>query len=82
MSFSGVDLHFARRVVAIRRALGLSAQQLADRIEGLDRQAIAKIEIGKRRITLGEAVRISTALDVPLEVMLGEEPIVLTVTTR
>jgi transcriptional regulator with XRE-family HTH domain len=48
----------------VRKARGLSAQQLADRCEHLERSAIAKIELGLRGITVDDLVELGRALDV------------------
>jgi transcriptional regulator with XRE-family HTH domain len=58
----------ARRLKELRQRRGMSAQRLADRLEGagvkLRRAAIAKIENGTRSIDLDEALALAWALDV------------------
>jgi transcriptional regulator with XRE-family HTH domain len=58
----------AARVRALRKRHGWTQQQLAERLTELgvpvDRAAIAKIEVGKRRLQLDEAFVFAFALDV------------------
>jgi transcriptional regulator with XRE-family HTH domain len=59
----------AAQVKFWRNRRGLSAQALADRVAeaggGLDRAAIAKIEVGKRGVSLDETLLLAYALAVP-----------------
>lgn len=59
-----------RRIKEVRRSRGMSAQALADAVQGLggtlDRAAISKIEVDRRGVSLDEAVLLSAALDVDL----------------
>lgn len=63
----------------------MTCQQLADRIAALggrlSRGALAKAEARGRRLSLGEAVLIGQALDVPLVDMCSPEPLVIRVET-
>ncbi len=62
----------------MRRARGLTQQGLATRA-GLSRAIIADIENNRRRVSIGEAVKLCDALDIPLLRMIGEDALVLTV---
>lgn len=66
-------------MVRVRSFRGLNQQQLADRV-GVRRSAIRDIETGKRGIQLAEAAEIAAVLDVPLDLMCGEQPLTLHVT--
>lgn len=64
-----IEQRFAERLRAVRTARGWSAQQVANRT-GISRVAIAKIEVGDRGVSLGDAVLISAAIEVPLQDMI------------
>lgn len=60
-----------RRVRAYRRAAGLTAEQLAERVDGLTGNAVAKLENGHRREVSTELlVELAWALRVPPLVLL------------
>ena len=68
----------ARRVRYLRERLGWSQQDLADRLRNLgaplDRAGIARLETGKRGITLDETMRLAYALNVaPVHLMIDTE---------
>lgn len=65
---NAIEQQFAERVRAVRHARAWSVQELANR-SGMHRVAISKIEVAIRGISLGEAVTLSEALGVPLDVM-------------
>ncbi|WP_282695509.1 helix-turn-helix transcriptional regulator [Streptomyces sp. CC208A] len=54
-----------RRIAGLRRAAGLSQDQLADAI-GMERRSIQRYENAIRDPRFSDLVRIATALDVPL----------------
>jgi transcriptional regulator with XRE-family HTH domain len=54
---------FGVRLQVIRTALGLSQQDLADKV-GLTRTSITNIEAGKQRILLGDVERFANAFGV------------------
>lgn len=64
------DSIFARRLREVRQQAGVTQQQLASRItevgHKLHRSAVAKIELGERPVTIGEAVQLAGILGVPL----------------
>jgi transcriptional regulator with XRE-family HTH domain/Zn-dependent peptidase ImmA (M78 family) len=62
-----------QRVAEARRGAGLTQADLA-REAGLDRSAVAKLEIGVRRVTALELARISEATGRPFEWFLTEPP--------
>ena len=64
------------RVRAARLAAGLTQEELGART-GLDRTMIVKIESGNRRIDAMELVRLSSALQVPVDFLLRPVPLVL-----
>lgn len=59
-----------------RLGVGISQAELAARV-GLDRTMIAKIEAGSRRVDALELIRLSTALDVPIDYLLERRPAVI-----
>jgi Zn-dependent peptidase ImmA (M78 family)/DNA-binding XRE family transcriptional regulator len=61
------------RIAATRQARGLSQEDLAEQV-GLDRTAITKIEIGRRRVNSLELVRLADALDRPLQSFVSAPP--------
>lgn len=61
------------RIAATRQARGLSQDDLAGKL-GLDRTAITKIEIGRRRINSLELARLADALDRPLQSFVSAPP--------
>ena len=68
----------ARRVHYLRKRQGWSQQDLADRLRNLgapiDRASIARLEAGKRGISLDEAMRLAYALNVaPVHLMIDTE---------
>lgn len=64
------DSIFARRLREVRQQADVTQQQLAARMtqvgHKLHRSAIAKIELGERPVTIGEAVQLAGILGVPL----------------
>lgn len=64
------DSIFARRLREVRQQAGMTQQQLADRMaevgHKLHRSAVAKIELGERPVTIGEAVQLAGVLGIPL----------------
>ncbi|SCL68292.1 helix-turn-helix domain-containing protein [Micromonospora peucetia] len=59
-----------------RLGAGISQAELAARV-GLDRTMIAKVESGGRRIDALELIRLTTALDVPIDYLLQRRPAVI-----
>ena len=53
-----------------REASGLSQQRLAEQV-GLDQAALSRIESGQRRVSIEELVRLSVALDIDDDELLG-----------
>lgn len=66
-------IEMGARISATRQARGLSQDDLAGKV-GLDRTAITKIEIGRRRINSLELVRLADALDRPLQSFVSAPP--------
>lgn len=64
------------RVHEARLSAGLSQADLAARLD-LDRTMIAKAEAGKRRLDALELVKLSAALDLPIEHFLSRSPAVI-----
>lgn len=62
-----------RRLREIRQVQGKSAQDIAT-ATGIPRAAIAKMEVGRRRVTVNDAVALCEALGVDLRVVLSAEP--------
>jgi transcriptional regulator with XRE-family HTH domain len=64
------DSIFSRRLREVRQQAGVTQQQLASRMtevgHKLHRSAVAKIELGERPVTIGEAVQFAGILGVPL----------------
>jgi transcriptional regulator with XRE-family HTH domain len=64
------DSIFARRLREVRQQAGVTQQQLAARMtevgHKLHRSAVAKVELGERPVTIGEAVQLAGVLGVPL----------------
>lgn len=64
------------QVARLRVAMGISQRQLADllQLEGLeiDKNAVQRIEAGKRFVTDIELVKLSKVFDVRYETLLGE----------
>ena len=67
---------FARQLHALRKAAGLTQQQLADAMSAtgnaMHRSAIAKIEAGDRAVSVGEAVQLAGALGADLAELVTE----------
>jgi transcriptional regulator with XRE-family HTH domain len=64
------DAIFARRLREVRQVAGVTQQQLADRMTAvghkMHRSAIAKIEVGDRPVSIGEAVQLAGQLGTTL----------------
>ena len=60
------------KIAAIRKDLGMTQQDLADKI-GLSRPSLVKIENSQRAISLDEGNTISKVLGISLETLLAEE---------
>ena len=56
----------------IRQAKGITVNTLAEKI-GEDHQKVGRIERGKRRLTIDYLLKVSKALDTPLEDFFSEE---------
>lgn len=50
-------INVARRLEAVREALGLSKAEFADRLE-IDRSSYSKIELGKKPLLVKDAMRV------------------------
>lgn len=57
----------ARRLKAAREAAGLTQQQLSDQLGFKDRQTVAAIEAGQRKVSAEELIKIMRILDKDLE---------------
>jgi len=68
-----VDSEVAGNIRAIRTALGVTQETLAERI-GVTFQQVQKYETGKNRITIGRLVAISDALGVNVMELLPVNP--------
>jgi len=76
-TMSGVEwADVGERVRVARLAAGLTQEDLGGRA-ALDRTMIVKIESGSRRIDAIELVRLSSALQVPVDFLLRSTPLVL-----
>jgi transcriptional regulator with XRE-family HTH domain len=64
------------RMRVVRLAAGLTQEELGAKA-GLDRTMIVKIESGSRRIDAMELIRLSSALQVPVDFLLRSTPLVL-----
>src|ERR1700730_6014316 len=64
------------RMRAARLAVGLTQEELGVKA-GLDRTMIVKIESGSRRIDAMELIRLSSALQLPVDFLLRSTPLVL-----
>lgn len=64
------------RVRECRQAAGLSQAELAGKVD-LDRTMLAKVETGRRRLDALELARLASALEVPMEHLLEDRPLVL-----
>ncbi len=74
---SGTDWEdVGERMRVARLAAGLTQEELGARA-GLDRTMIVKIESGARRIDAMELIRLSSALQVPMDFLLRSTPLVL-----
>lgn len=76
MSAAGEWVDVGDRVRAARLAAGLTQEELGART-GLDRTMIVKIEAGDRRIDAMELIKLSSALQVPVDFLLRSIPLVL-----
>lgn len=75
---SEVDQHFIQRLAVVRRAKGLTQDDVAQQAR-MDRSALARLECGGRSVTLGEAVALAAAVGEPLSVLLDAHPIAVLV---
>jgi transcriptional regulator with XRE-family HTH domain/Zn-dependent peptidase ImmA (M78 family) len=74
---SGADWEdVGERMRVARLAAGLTQEELGARA-GLDRTMIVKIESGTRRIDAMELIRLSSALQVPMDFLLRSTPLIL-----
>jgi transcriptional regulator with XRE-family HTH domain len=71
-----VERRFAQNIAAVRRALRMSQQELADRV-GMNRSALSELERGHRSARLGEAAAIAEVLGVDLPALLDDKPIIV-----
>ena len=72
------DIIFARRLRKFRRQAGVTQRELADQMTAAGHKmlpsAICNIEIGRRLVTIGEAVQFAAALGIPLQALLTDGP--------
>lgn len=59
-------LKLGRNIFKLRKAKGLSQNQLAEKIE-ISREHLAKIETAKRAISIGLLLDISNELEIPVK---------------
>lgn len=60
--------NLSKRIVELRRAAGMTQEQLAESAE-IDRVALANIETGRRRPTVATIYKIAMALDIRVEAL-------------
>lgn len=65
-------LLIGRRISEIRRSKNLSQEDLAFKAK-IDRTYMSSIERGKRNISLSVAIKISSALEIDIQSLIGEE---------
>lgn len=71
-----IDLHLGRRLRRRRRLLGLTQQQLGDRV-GIRFQQVQKYECGANRISAARLWELAEALEAPISYFydgIGENP--------
>ncbi len=77
-SVDGTNNICGKNIAAIRKALGLSQRELADRMQlaglDVDKNAIQRIEAGKRFVTDIELSFFCDVLRVSAEVLLSRKP--------
>lgn len=61
-----IKLLVGRRVRELRKAIGISQEELADMV-GLDRTYITSVECGKRNISIVNIEKLANALQVSLK---------------
>lgn len=69
--------HLPERIRSIRQILGMSQNDLAERL-GLPQPAVARLESGHRRLGLEEAVEIAALAGVSVEQLVDPSPLPLT----
>ena len=62
------------RLAARRRELGLSQQQLADRL-GIHKQFVSRVELGERRLDFVEFADFARSLELDPAQLIGEVPV-------
>lgn len=73
-----VDSRFGDRLRRVRRFRKISQTELGHAV-GMDNSVVSKIEAGQRRVTVGEAVVLAAGLDVPIDLLTTDGPLVMTV---
>ncbi len=73
-----VDARFGDRVRRVRKFRRLSLEDVAPRV-GMAISVLSKLETGQRRCTVGEAVVLAEVLDVPLDLLVGDGPMRMSV---
>jgi transcriptional regulator with XRE-family HTH domain len=73
---TSIDERFAGRVRKVRRFRSLTLEQVGESV-GLALNVVSKIEKGQRKVTIGEAVAIAGALSVPLQSLISDNPLVV-----
>lgn len=68
LPIEAVYSEIGKRIVAARKALGMSQEQLSAN-SGIDRSHVGFIEQGRRKPTLSTLFKIAKALDVNLEAL-------------
>jgi transcriptional regulator with XRE-family HTH domain len=72
------DIIFARRLRKLRRQAKVTQRELAGQMTAAGQKilpsAICNIEIGRRLVTIGEAVQFAAALGIPLQALLTDGP--------
>ena len=76
-----IESEFMERLYAAMTALGITQSDLARRSGDL-KSVISKSFAGSRAITLTDASRWSSAIGVPLSMLISSEPMVVTVTIK
>lgn len=75
------DRNFSLNMRAVRQFRGITLRELSEALEGarLSFNLLSRSEMGQRRVSLGEAVAISRALGVSVEVLADPGPVHLVV---
>lgn len=75
---NAIDERIGDRIRRVRKFRKMTVTELGRRV-GMHVAVMSKLETGQRGVSVGEAVALAEALDVPLDLLTSDGPLVMSV---